>query len=206
MNQEDLKNSKVMIAGIGGLGSSSSVLLAMAGVGELILVDKDEVEINNLNRQILYREKDVGKIKVEVAKMNLEELNPDVKINAMRDEISEDFEIQEDVNIVIDGLDNYKTRFIVEKAALRNSIPYVFGAVEGYMGMVTFVDKNTKKIEDIVQKFKREEVQVLAATVMMTASIQSMEVLKYLSKRGDLLRNRLLIYDGLSSNFLEVRL
>jgi len=129
-----------------------------------------------------------------------------VKVNAIAEEISENFEVPEGVDVVIDGLDNYETRFIVEKACREKGIPFVFGAVEGYMGMVSFIDKGTKKLEDFIQKFKNEEVQVLAATVMMTASLQSMEVLKYLSKRGDLLRNRLLIYDGLSTNFLEVRL
>ncbi len=206
VEQEDLKNLKVMIAGVGGLGSSSSVLLAMAGIGELVLVDKDVVERSNLNRQILYREGDIGKRKVDVAKERLKEINPHVKITAIGEKIEEGFEIPEGVDIVVDGLDNYETRFIVEKACMKKGIPYVFGAVEGYMGMVSFIDKGTKKLEDFVRKFTKEEGQVLAATVMMTASIQSMEVLKYISKKGDLLRNRLLIYDGLSSNFLEVKL
>ena len=74
------------------------------------------------------------------------------------------------------------------------------------MGMVSFIDKGTKKLRDFFHKFTKEEVQILGATVMMTASIQSMEVLKYISKKGDLLCNRLLVYDGLSSNFLEVKL
>ncbi len=202
--QDNLKNAKVMIAGVGGLGASVSALLAMAGIGELVLVDKDKVEISNLNRQILYHEEDVGKMKVDVAKERLNEINNEVKIRAMREKIEEGFKIPEDVDIVVDGLDNYETRFIVEKACIENGIPYVFGAVEGYMGMVSFIDKSTKRLRDIMHKTRTAEAQVLGATVMMTASIQSMEVLKYISKKGDLLRNRLLVYDGLSSNFLEV--
>ena len=204
--QECLKNSSVLVAGVGGLGGFSSTYLALAGVGKIIIVDNDIVEESNLNRQVLYREEDIGKKKVYVAKERLEELNPDVEIMAIERRIDENFEIPRKVDIVVDGLDNYESRIELERVALQKSIPYVFGAVEGYMGMVTFIDNKTKKLEDFIHNFKFKNVQVLAATAAFTASIQVMEVLKYLSNKGDLLRNRLLIYDALSTNFLEVKL
>ncbi len=206
INQKKLGEGRVMVVGVGGLGSASVTLLAMAGVGELLIVDYDVVETSNLNRQILYREKDVGKMKVEVAKKRIEEINPHVKVNAINKKISKGFKIPHGVDIVVDGLDNFEARFIVEKASIESKIPYVFGAVEGYMGMVTFIDKNTKRLRDLFKNLPQGDEQVLASTVMLTASIQSMEVIKFLSDRGDLLRNRLIIYDGLSTNYMEVRL
>jgi len=206
VSQDNLKNSSVLIAGVGGLGSFSAIYLALAGVGNIIIVDNDIVEESNLNRQVLYREVDIGKKKVFVAKMRLEELNPDVKVTAIDRKIDENFKISQKIDAIVDGLDNYESRIALENFALRRHIPYVFGAVEGYMGMVTFIDDTTKRLEDFIQDFKFKNVQVLAATTAFTASIQVMEVLKYLSNKGDLLRNRLLIYDALSTNFLEVKL
>ena len=206
VNQKKVESARVMVVGVGGLGSASATLLAMAGVGELLIVDYDTVETSNLNRQILYREKDVGKMKVEVAKKRIEEINPHLKVNAINKKISKGFKIPHGVDIVVDGLDNFEARFIVEKASIESEIPYVFGAVEGYMGMVTFIDKNTKRLRDLFKNVPRGDEQVLASTVMLTASIQSMEVIKFLSERGDLLRNRLMVYDGLSTNYMEVRL
>ncbi len=205
VNQKKVESARVMVVGVGGLGSASATLLAMAGVGELLIVDYDTVETSNLNRQILYREKDVGKMKVEVAKKRIEEINPHLKVNAINKKISKGFKIPHGVDIVVDGLDNFEARFIVEKASIESEIPYVFGAVEGYMGMVTFIDKNTKRLRDLFKNVPRGDEQVLASTVMLTASIQSMEVIKFLSERGDLLRNRLMVYDGLSTNYMEVR-
>ena len=206
VSQDNLKNSSVLIAGVGGLGGFSATYLTLAGVGNIIIVDNDIVEESNLNRQVLYREGDIGKKKVYVAKMRLEELNPDVKVTAIEKKIDENFKISQKIDVVVDGLDNYEARIALENFALNRHIPYVFGAVEGYMGMVTFIDDTTKRLENFMQDFKFKNVQVLAATAAFTASIQVMEVLKYLSNKGDLLRNRLLIYDALSTNFLEVKL
>ncbi len=205
VNQERLKNATVMIAGVGGLGSFSSTLLAMAGIGKIILVDHDKVEESNLNRQVLYREEDIGLEKARVAAERLRELNPNISIKGFVDRIDEGFTIPEGVDIIVDGLDNYETRFILEEKARDASIPYVFGAVEGFMGMVSFLDDSTVRLEEIVRKIPRGEPQVLASTVGFTASLQVSEVIKFLTMKGDLLRNRLLIYDALSTNFLEVR-
>ena len=204
--QDNLKNATVLVGGVGGLGGFSSMYLALAGVGNIIIVDNDVIEESNLNRQVLYRKEDIGKKKVYVAKERLKDLNPDVEITAIDKRIDENFEILQKIDIVVDGLDNYESRIALERAALQKLSPYVFGAVEGYMGMVTFIDNTTKKLEDFIQNFEFESVQVLATTAAFTASIQVMEVLKYFSNKGDLLRNRLLIYDALSTNFLKVNL
>ncbi len=206
VNQDSLKKSSVLVAGAGGLGSFIATYLALAGIGKLIIVDYDKVEESNLNRQVLYREADIGKWKVSVASEKIREINPDTKVIPLQKKIDEQFDAPYKVDIVVDALDNMPGRLAAERFAMSRNIPFVFGAVEGYMGMVSFIDKNTKKLEEIMKIPGKENPQVLGAIVGMTAAIQSMEVIKYLSGRGDLLRNRLLIYDALSSNFTEVLL
>ncbi len=205
VNQHSLRRATVLVAGVGGLGSFSSILLAMAGVGRLIIVDRDVVEESNLNRQILYTAEDIGRKKAVIARERLERINPEVEVVAMDGDITEVSSLP-DFHIAVDGLDNMESRFLLEEICLERGVPYVFGAVEGYMGMVTFIDSSTRRIRDFMSGKPRNAPQVIGAAASMTASIQVMEVLKYLSGRGDLLRNRLLIYDGLSSNFTEVRL
>ncbi len=205
VNQDSLRRATVLVAGVGGLGGFSSVLLAMAGVGRLIIVDRDVVEESNLNRQILYTAEDIGRKKAVIARERLERINPEVEVVAMDGDITEVSSLP-DFHIAVDGLDNMESRFLLEEICLERGVPYVFGAVEGYMGMVTFIDSSTRRIRDFMSGKPRNAPQVIGAAASMTASIQVMEVLKYLSGRGDLLRNRLLIYDGLSSNFTEVRL
>ncbi len=204
--QECLKNSSVLIAGVGGLGGFSSLYLALAGVGTIILVDQDVVEVSNLNRQVLYRKEDIGRDKVYVAAKRLREINPEINVIPIKKRISEEFDIPHRVDVVIDGMDNLEGRFILQEFSLRREIPYIFGAVEGYMGMVTFIDKTTKKLQDFFTKISQKAPQVLGATAGMIASLQTLEAMKYLSGKGDLLRNRLLIYDALSTNFMEVKL
>jgi molybdopterin/thiamine biosynthesis adenylyltransferase len=204
VNMEIIENSTVLLAGVGGLGSFSSTILAISGIGNIILVDYDKVEESNLNRQILYREQDIGLEKAKVAAQRLREINPRISVKGIVERIDDDFTIPENVDIVVDGLDNYETRFILEEKAIEKGIPYVFGAVEGFMGMVSFIDTTTVRLKDIVRKIPKGNPQVLASTVGFTASLQASEVIKFLTKKGDLLRNRLLIYDALSTNFLEV--
>ncbi len=206
LNQNTLEQSSVLIAGAGGLGGFSALYLALAGIGKIILVDDDIVEESNLNRQVLYQEEDIGKKKVFVAAERLREKNPNVEIIPVEKSIDTHFDIGQRIDIVVDGLDNIESRFVMEEFAIQKGIPYVFGAVEGFMGMVTFIDSSTKKLEDFIRRIPQKTPQVLGATAGMIAAIQSMEAIKYLTGRGDLLRNRLLIYDGLSTNFLEVKL
>ena len=205
VEQERLREARVMIAGVGGLGGFSALYLAMAGIGELVLVDYDSVEESNLNRQILYTTEDLGRKKVEVARERIEKINPEVSVEIVEERIEEGFKMPK-VDIVVDGLDNYETRKILERKSRGMDVPYVFGAVEGYMGMVSFIDSSTTGLDAILKNAPHSVPQVLGATAGVTAGIQSMEVIKFLSGRGDLLRNRLLIYDGLSTNFLEVKL
>ncbi len=202
--QEKLRNSVVLVAGVGGLGGFAAIYLALAGVGSIVLLDYDIVEESNLNRQVLYRSDDVGKKKVFIAARRLKEINPEVNVVPIDGKIGET-DIPS-VDIVVDGLDNIESRFRAEEFALNHNIPYVFGAVEEFMGMVTFIDKDTKKLKEFIPALTSHKPQVLAATASFIASLQSLEVIKYLTGKGDLLKNRLLVYDALSTNFMEVKL
>ena len=151
-------------------------------------------------------EKNIGRDKVYIAAERLREINPEINVIPLKKRISEEFDIPHRVDVVIDGMDNLEGRFILQEFSLRREIPYIFGAVEGYMGMVTFIDKYTKKLKNFLPGDGNKKVQVLGATASFTAALQSLEVLKYLSGRGEVLRNNLLIYDALSTNFLKVKL
>ncbi|RLI20297.1 adenylyltransferase, partial [Candidatus Bathyarchaeota archaeon] len=139
--QKKLKKAKVVVAGIGGLGGLAALYLAAAGVGKLILVDKGRFELSNLNRQILGWEKDVGRLKVQAAKEKLEALNPEIEIETVTEEITEANidSIIKNAHAIIDGMDNWKTRFILNKACVLNNIPFVHAGVSEFHGQITTI-------------------------------------------------------------------
>ncbi|MCS7281383.1 MAG: HesA/MoeB/ThiF family protein [Desulfobacterota bacterium] len=209
--QKKLKNAAVFIAGVGGLGSISAFYLAAAGVGRLVIVDKDSVDLGNLNRQIIHTTYDLGKKKVESAKEKLERLNPYVKIETVSTEINEDnvLSLIGDCQIIVDAMDNIEGRRIMNKAAYSKRIPYVFGGVEGFNGMVTvFVPGETACFECIFPRNpeKKEEIGVIGPSPGIIASIQAMETIKFILGLGGTLKNRLLFFSGLEMSFHEIRI
>jgi molybdopterin-synthase adenylyltransferase len=129
--QEKLKKSRILIAGAGGLGSAASFYLAAAGIGSLRIVDKDQVELSNLNRQILHWESDVGRLKVESAKEKLSRLNPGIEVEIRTEEINEETlpELTAGCDLVLDGLDNFPTRYLINQQIFRSGIPFVYGGM-----------------------------------------------------------------------------
>jgi molybdopterin/thiamine biosynthesis adenylyltransferase len=139
--QTKLKASQVFIGGAGGLGSPVSIYLAVAGVGEMRICDADKLELSNLNRQILHTEKRVGELKSASAEKTLRELNPTLNLVAYSDYIDEN-SIERVVgkpDIIVDCLDNFETRYLLNTYCIQNKIPLVHGAIWGMMGQVTFV-------------------------------------------------------------------
>jgi adenylyltransferase/sulfurtransferase len=208
VGQEKLKRSKVFISGLGGLGSVITLYLTAVGVGVLRVVDEGEVELSNLNRQILYCDKDIGKKKAKVAKKVLERLNPYVKIEGIAERIKESNAVKlvEDSNVIIDALDNYATRYILNKVALRNRIPFFFGAVSGFRGMVTtLLPGETGCLRCIVPHPPPPSLfPIIGVTPAMIGCIQATEVIKYITGVGKLLSNRLLLFNGLNLKFDEI--
>ena len=136
--QQRIKQATVMIAGIGGLGGLSACYMAAAGVGRLKIVDKDRVAVHNLNRQILYTTDDIGKWKTKCALTRLKSLNPSCQIESINEAIGPDTiaDMAHDCDLVIDGSDSMETRDVLNRAALKLRIPFVFGGVNGFDGML----------------------------------------------------------------------
>ena len=139
--QQKLREAKVFVAGIGGLGSISSYYLAAAGIGCLRIVDRDKVDYSNLNRQIIHWTRDIGEWKSVSGSRKLKALNPHCHVEAVQAEITESncVELIGDCSIIVDALDNMKTRRILNAVSVRTKIPYIYGGVHQLDGMVTTI-------------------------------------------------------------------
>lgn len=208
--QERLMRAHVLIAGVGGLGSVVAIYLAAAGVGKIRLVDCDSVELSNLNRQILHWEKDIGKAKVNSARGKLEKLNCELKIETMAKKITDEkgFEFADDCELIVDAVDNFETRYVLNKAAITRRIPLFHGAVHAFEGRVTtIIPGRTPCLKCLYPQVpQREETPIIGVAPAVIGSIQATEVIKYIVGVGELLTNRLLIYDGLALEFAEIEL
>lgn len=206
--QGKLKKAKVAVAGAGGLGSAILTYLAVAGVGKIRIIDGDKVELSNLNRQMLHTDKDIGRNKVDSAKEKLESLNPDIKIEAIKDTITEDnvSDLMADYPIV-DALDNLSTRLLLNRAAIEKRLPLFHGAVYGFEGRATTIlPGKTSCLRCLYQEVLPGKIPVVGVTPAVIGCVQATEVIKYILDIGELLTDRLLIYDGLSMKFSEVKL
>ncbi len=206
--QEKLKRAKVFIAGAGGLGSPVSIYLAAAGIGTLRIADHDKVELSNLNRQVLHREEDVGRRKVDSAAEKLSKLNPDIKIETIAETITETnvAELVGDADLIVDAMDNLPTRYLLNRTAIEKGIPFFHGAVYGFEGRaMTIIPGKTACLNCLYHNVKvpKEKFPVIGVTPAVIGCIQATEVIKYLTGLGELLTNRILNYDALRMKFTE---
>ncbi len=189
------------------MGSSVAFYLAAAGVGHLRLVDYDQVERSNLNRQILHWEQDIQRPKVLSAQEKLQSLNPDIRIEALQTKISEENlpQLLQDCHLIVDALDNFTTRYLINKYALFSGLPLFHGAISGFEGEITtMIPGHTACLRCRYRGFVPEETfPVLGPVPGIIGSLQACEVIKYIVGTGELLLNRLLKYDGLKQQFLE---
>ncbi len=201
--QEKLKSARVVIAGAGGLGCPVATYLAVAGVGHIRIIDHDTVERTNLNRQILHWEEDIGAAKTGSAGEKLKLINPDIMIEAVRVTIDEATApgLFRDVDAIVDAMDNYPARYLLNHWAIKSGIPLFHGAIRGFDGQVTtIIPGKTACLSCIFPKAPPKEIfPVIGVTAGMIGMIQANEVIKYLLGTGELLGNRLLIWDGLHS-------
>ena len=199
--QDRLKRARVFIAGAGGLGSPVATYLAVAGVGTITIVDHDTVEISNLNRQVLHWDPDVGRPKCESAEEKLRAINPDIEIRALDETIDNANvgELTRGSDVIVDAMDNYPTRYLLNRAAIRHRIPFIHGAIRGFDGQVmTVIPGRTACLRCVFPSAPpAEQFPVIGVTAGTIGLIQATEVIKYLVGTGDLLENRLLIWDGL---------
>lgn len=203
--QKRLKESTVFVAGAGGLGSPALFYLAAAGVGNLIVCDSDIVNTTNLNRQILHSFDKVGTDKAESARKTLAGLNPFVHITHIKKKINSDNAEQliNNADIIIDCLDNFKTRNVLNVVSVKKKIPMVHAGVSEMRGQITFLQPpETPCLACFLPwKDKKEKNNIVGAVAGVMGSLQALEAIKYLTGIGEPLKNRLLFWDGKSMAF-----
>ena len=203
--KEKLKRARVFIAGAGGLGSPAAIYLTAAGVGMIRVVDHDRVELSNLNRQVLHWDEDVGKKKAASATEKLKKINHEVKIEAIEETITDAnvFQLIAGFDVIVDAMDNLPIRYLLNKAAIKKNIPFFHGAVYGFEGRaMTILPGITACLRCVYRgDLPKEKIPVIGVTPAVIGCIQATEVIKYIVGIGELLKNRLLIYDGLDMKF-----
>lgn len=208
--QGRLKKAKVFIAGAGGLGCAAATYLTAAGVGMIRIVDHDRVELSNLNRQVLHWAEDIGKRKADSAVQKLGGLNPGVKIEPIGETITEAniSQLVAGFDLIVDAMDNLPTRYLLNKVALEKNIPLFHGAVYGFEGRATTIIPGETACLWCVYRgvVTKGKFPVIGVTPAVIGSIQATEVIKYIVGIGQLLTNRLLVYDGLNMKFTEFKL
>lgn len=206
--QQVLKEASVLIAGAGGLGSPVAFYLAAAGIGHVRIVDHDVVERSNLNRQILHGEQDIGMPKVDSARRKLAAMYPDILIDTCKVTIDEKSirTLLDGVDVIVDAMDNYPTRYILNRAAINRRIPLMHGAIHGFDGQATtIIPGESGCLRCLFPHPPPQELfPVVGVTPGIIGLIQATEVLKYLLGIGILLENRLLLWDGLSCTIEEI--
>ena len=213
--QEKLLASRVLIIGMGGLGSPIAMYLASAGVGQLVIADDDNVELSNLQRQIAHGMSDINSTKVESAKNTLLELNPDIKVTTYDYRLDEQ-KLSEEIklaDVVIDGTDNFTTRFAINAACVNNQTPLVSGAAIRMEGQVSVFNKTPSS--PCYRCLYKDEGEldtscstngVLSPVVGIIGSIQATEAIKVLLDIGDCLDGKLLMLDALHMELRTLKL
>ncbi len=214
--QKKLLNGKVLIIGAGGLGAPAAMYLAAAGVGTIGMIDADEVDLSNLQRQIIHSTKDIGKAKVQSAKETMEAINPDVKVVTYREFVdsSNIKALIKDYDFIIDGTDNFPAKFLINDACVMAGKPFSHAGIIRFKGqLMTYVPgegpcyrcvfKNPPP-KDAVPTCK--QAGVVGAMGGVIGSLQAMEAVKYLIGKGDLLTGKLLTYDALKMAFHTIKL
>jgi len=199
--QRRLKSAKVVVIGAGGLGCPASLYLTAAGIGELVIVDREKFELNNLNRQVLGWQKDIGHLKAEAAAEKLRKLNSDIKIQPLTTEVTEDNvrELVRDANVVLDAMDNWRARFTVNKGCVEEDVPFVHAGILGLYGQLTTIVPGKGPCLRCILPETPEDIPrfpVPGATPAFFATLQVMEALKLILGIGKTLTGRMLVFDG----------
>ena len=214
--QERLLNSRVLIIGMGGLGSPAGLYLAAAGVGHMVICDFDDVDLSNLQRQIAHTTDDIGLSKVESAKKSFLAINPLINITAINQKLQGD-SLLEQVNqadVVVDCCDNFETRFAINDACVKSKTPLVSGAAIRFEGQVSVFNPLDESSPCYNCLYPRDgsiaqtcsENGVIAPITGIIGSMQALEAIKVISQAGETLQGRVLLLDGLSMQWQSMQL
>ena len=213
--QQKISNAKVLMIGAGGLGCPVGYYLAAAGVGTIAIVDNDEVELSNLQRQIAHSVNTLGVNKADSAKKTFEALNTDVNVIAIKERINSTniLDLMKDYDIVVDGTDNFPTRYLINDACVMLNKPLVSGAILRFEGQVTTILPGEGHCYRCLFEEPPpaglvpscQEAGVLGVLPGVIGALQATEVLKLIIGKGKPLTNQLLIYDALGVDFRKVR-
>ena len=214
--QQKLREAHVVIIGLGGLGSPAAMYLAAAGIGTLTLVDFDQVEHSNLQRQIIHSTHSLGESKVDSARKTLQALNPETEIICVSTKLEQE-ELQtmlNNISCVIDASDNFATRFLVNRACFTTKTPLVSAAAIQYEGHVSVFDMQDDDSacyaclypEDGEDNTNCSDNGILAPVVGIIGSMQALEAIKLIAGIGDPLVNRLMIFDALEMQWRTMKL
>ena len=214
--QQKLLDASVLIVGLGGLGSPAAIYLATSGIGHLILADDDQVELSNLQRQILHNDQSIGLSKVESATQTLQALNPDLRITGLTCRLEGEAlrEQVEQADVVVDASDNFTTRFAINRACIAFQTPLVSGAAIRMDGQISVFDSRNPDSpcyhclykDNGDENLSCSENGVLAPLVGIIGSIQAFEAIKLITRVGKPLVGRLLVLDGRTMSWRELKL
>lgn len=214
--QKKLLAGKVLIIGAGGLGAPAAMYLAAAGVGTIGIVDADEVDLSNLQRQIIHLTADVGKPKVISAKETMEAMNPDVKVIAMQEFVSSEniLDLIKDYDFIIDGTDNFPAKFLINDACVMAKKPFSHAGIIRFKGqLMTYVPGQGPCYRCVFRDPPPKnavptckEAGVVGAMGGVIGSLQAMEAIKYLTGVGELLTGRLMTFDAIKMEFRTITL
>ena len=214
--QKKILSSKVLVVGVGGLGCPAAENLVRAGIGTIGLIDNDVVNLSNIHRQSLFSSKDVKKLKVNVAEKKLKEINPHTKIKTYKTKLSQDNieKIIKNYELIIDGSDNFKTKFLINDYCIKLKKKLVTGAISKFDGHIFTFDFKDKKTVSLKNFYQEKEVSddilncefegVLGTTATIVGAAQANEALKLIMQIGKNLKNQILILDLLNLNFRKV--
>ncbi len=212
--QERLKQASALILGTGGLGSPIAYYLAAAGFGRLGIVDDDQVSLSNLNRQILHTTADIGRPKVVSAKEKLEKLNPELIVDAYQERVCHEnvLELVKKYDMVVDGTDNFASRYIINDACVKEEKPYIFGAINKFIGQVTTVMPGQGPCfrclfpegNDPDQATRDKPIGVFGFVPGVIGTLEACEAVKLALGVGENLIGRLLVFDALTVEFREI--
>jgi len=214
--QKRLKNAKVLVVGAGGLGSPALLYLAAAGVGTLGIVEFDVVDESNLQRQVIHGQSDVGRPKAESARDSIAEINPFVRVNLHQTHLSSEnaLDIFRDYDLIVDGTDNFATRYLVNDAAVLLGKPYVWGSIFRFEGQVSvFWEEHGPQYRDLYPEPPPPgmvpscaEGGVLGVLCASIGSIMVTEAIKLITGIGETLLGRLMVYDALEMTYRTIKI